>query len=256
MNILSVIILSAIEGITEFLPISSTGHMVLAARLLQVPQTDFVKSFEIFIQLGAIFAVVLLYFKTFLKNKTVWQRIITAFIPTAIVGFALYKPIKHLLIGNVNVTLASLFLGGVAMIVLELYGKDKNAKIASLDAIPTKNAFMIGLFQSISVIPGVSRAAATIIGAMLTGVNRKTAVEFSFLLAVPTLAAATGLDLVKSSFAFTMQEWSYLLLGLFVAFIVAYMTMKYFLRFIEHHTFISFGVYRIVVAIAYFFLVR
>lgn len=256
MNYLQAIILSIVEGITEFLPISSTGHLILMSDLLNITQTDFVKSFEIIIQLGAILGVVFLYWKTLLENKKIWIKIIAAFLPTAVIGFTLYKLIKSFLLGNTYVTLLALFLGGVALIILELVHKEKDHHAEKIENISLKTAFLIGLFQSISMIPGVSRSAATIVGGLLLGMRRKTAVEFSFLLAVPTMIAASGLDILKSNFSFTSYEYSLLAVGLIGSFIVAIFAVKFFLSFIQNHTFIPFGIYRIILFVLFFIILR
>lgn len=251
------LVLSIVEGVSEFLPISSTGHLILTSRLLQIPHTEFVKSFEIFIQLGAILAVVVLYWKTFFTNITGWKKVIAAFIPTAIIGFILYKIIKQFLLGNEYITVLALFAGGILLITLELLYKEKEHHVDKIEKISYKNAFIIGVCQALAVIPGVSRSAATIIGALFLGTKRKAAVEFSFLLAVPTMLAATGLDMISSSFAFSSYEWSLLALGFAGAFITAILAIKFLLRFIEHHTFIPFGMYRIVLAILFWiFIIR
>lgn len=251
MDYIQAIILSIIEGLTEFLPISSTGHLVLTSKLLNIAQTDFVKSFEIIIQLGSIFAIIFLYWRTLIKNKEVWKRIIAAFIPTAIIGFFLYKIIKTFLIGNPVITLFALFIGGVLLILLEKIHKEKNHHAENIEKISFKNAFLIGVFQSFSIIPGVSRSAATIIPALFLGTKRKTAVEFSFLLAIPTMLAATVLDVVKSNFSFTFSEYSILITGFIGSFIVAIFAVKFLLNFIKKHTFIPFGIYRIILAIVF-----
>jgi undecaprenyl-diphosphatase len=251
MDYLQAIILSIVEGLTEFLPISSTGHMVLVSKLLNITQSDFVKSFEIIIQLGAIFAIIFLYWATISKNIKIWKKIITAFIPTAIIGFLLYKIIKSFLLGNSLVTLLALLIGGVLIIIFEKIHKENDLHAENIEKISYKNAFLIGLFQSVSVIPGVSRSAATIIPALLLGTKRKTAVEFSFLLAIPTMLAATGLDLIKSNFSFTAFEYSILLTGFVGSFLVAILAVKFFLTFIRKHTLIPFGVYRIILAIIF-----
>jgi undecaprenyl-diphosphatase len=251
MNFLNAIILSIIEGLTEFLPISSTGHMVLAAKLLNIMQTDFVKSFEIIIQLGSIFAIIFLYWKTISRNTKVWKKIIIAFIPTGIIGFLLYKIIKTFLLGNPLVTLLALLIGGLLLIILEKIYKEKDHHADKIEKISYKNAFLIGIFQSISVIPGVSRSAATIIPALLLGTKRKTAVEFSFLLAIPTMFAATSFDLIKSNFSFTLPEYSILAIGFIGSFLVAIIAVKFLLNFIKNHTFIPFGIYRIILTIIF-----
>ncbi|MBI2074363.1 MAG: undecaprenyl-diphosphate phosphatase [Candidatus Levybacteria bacterium] len=248
-------ILSIVEGITEFLPISSTGHLVLASKLLNLPQTDFVKSFEIIIQLGAILAVIVLYWKIII-NKNVWKIVFAAFLPTAIIGFTLYKLVKNILLGNSQITLLALFIGGVILIFLELIYKEKEHHVDKIENISLKNAFLIGLFQSISIIPGVSRAAATIIGALFMGTKRKTSVEFSFLLAIPTMLAATGLDLIKNNFSFSTSELSLLLVGFIGSFVVAILAVKFFLKVIQTHTFIPFGIYRIALALLFWLTIK
>ena len=249
MNILHAVILSIIEGITEFLPISSTGHMILASTLLKIQETDFVKSFQIIIQFGAIFAVLLLYWKKLLTNKETFIRVLVAFIPTAIVGLVLYKFIKDILLGNPWIVVWSLGIGGILLILLEKFYTEKQQKLSVF------HAFLIGCVQSLSVIPGVSRAAATIVGARLLGVGREDAVEFSFLLAIPTMAAATGLDLLKSGKHFTGSQYELLGIGFIGAFITAFITVKWFIGFVKTHTFIPFGIYRILAALAFYVFV-
>lgn len=251
MDYLQAVILSVVEGLTEFLPVSSTGHLVLASKLLNIAQTDFVKSFEIIIQLGSISAIIFLYRKILVKNKEVWKKIVIAFIPTAIIGFFFYKIIKTLFLGNPIITLFALFIGGVLLILLEKIHKEKDRHKDSIEKISIKNAFLIGIFQSISVIPGVSRSAATIISALFLGTKRGTAVEFSFLLAIPTMFAATTLDVVKNKFSFTLSEYSTLAIGFIGSFLVAIFAVKFLLNFIKKHTFVLFGIYRIILAIIF-----
>lgn len=259
------VILSIVEGVTEFLPISSTGHLILTSELLQIPQTEFVKNFEIFIQLGAILAVVVIYWKSLLPYSRVWKNIIAAFIPTAIIGFALYKFIKSYLIGNSLVTVLALLIGGILLIVLEkiyeqssqMTDKEKKHHVSSIENLTIKQSFLIGLAQSVSVIPGVSRSAATILGAMFLGAKRQVAVEFSFLLAVPTMVAATSLDLIKSDFNFTTYEWSILMVGLIGSFVTAIIVIKWFISYVQKNTFVPFGIYRIIIALLFwFFMIR
>lgn len=256
MNLIDVLILSIIEGITEFLPVSSTGHLILASHLLEIPQSEFLKSFEIIIQLGAILAVALLSLRTLHPTLTDWKKVLLSFIPTSIVGFILYRFIKEYLLGNDLVVVWSLFLGGILLILLELLFKKRGQGISKIHDISDKNAVLIGIFQSLSVIPGVSRAGATIIGAMGLGVRRDTAVAFSFLLAIPTMAAASGLDVLQTKLAFSTQELIYLFVGFIASFLVAYITVLYFLKYIKTHTFIPFGIYRIVVAVSYYVLIK
>lgn len=254
MDIFHAFILGVVEGLTEFLPVSSTGHLILASRLLHLPETEFLKTFEISIQLGAILAVVVLYWRLLFLNIEVMKRIAIAFLPTAIIGLVAYKSIKVLL-GSETVVLWTLLLGGIALIVFELWHKEKEDAFADVATLPYKTTFFIGLFQSIAMIPGVSRSGATILGGLFLGIRRKTIVEFSFLLAVPTMAAATGLDLLKNASAFSMDQFGVLSVGFVTAGIVAFLSIRFLLRFVQTHTFIPFGAYRIVLALLFFALV-
>jgi undecaprenyl-diphosphatase len=254
MNIVQAVILSIIEGISEFLPISSTGHMILAANFMHIAQTEFVKSFEIIIQFGAILAVVALYWKKLVKQTILWKPLIAAFLPAAVIGLLLYKVIKGYLIGNPFITVLSLFIGGIILLFIEkLLKRNEHTPVSELSI---KQAVIIGIFQSVSIIPGVSRAAATIVGGLGVGLTKHDAVEFSFLLAIPTMAAATGLDLIKSSLHFTQGEYMLLAVGFIGAFFTALIAVKTFLAFVQKHTFIPFGIYRIVIAILFFLFVK
>lgn len=255
MNYSQTIILSIIEGLTEFLPISSTGHLVLASKLLAIPQTEFVKSFEIIIQLGAILSVVVLYWNKLLNNIRLVSKIIVAFIPTAVLGFIFYGVIKEFLIGNTMITLLALFFGGIALLVFEMWYKEQPDHIDRIEDLSFKNAVVIGFCQSVSMVPGVSRAAATILGGLFVGLKRRAAVEFSFLLAIPTMAAATGLDMLKTDFQFTVYEYGLLVMGFVGAFVTALLAVKFLLSYIQYHTFIFFAVYRIVLAFLFWLLI-
>lgn len=258
MNFAQALVLGIVEGVTEFLPISSTGHLILTSRLLGIADSDFTKSFEIAIQLGAILAVVALYWEKIFLNKEISKRVAVAFIPTAILGFLFYQIIKKFLLSNSSLVLWSLFLGGVALIIFELWHKKKNhTPNDELQKISYKKSFAVGVAQSVAMIPGVSRSAATIVGGLLMGIRRETIVEFSFLLAVPTMAAATFFDLIKSAGSFSLNQFHLLAAGFIVSFIVALISIKWLLYFIKKHTFISFGIYRIVVALFFWlFVVR
>ena len=257
MNLIQTAILSIVEGITEFLPISSTGHLILVSKLLNLPQTEFVKSFEIIIQLGAIMAVVVLYFKKLIDNKKLFPKVLTAFIPSAIIGFVLYKFIKQYLIGNPQIVLISLFIGGILLIILEkILVKIKIKNYLEIEELGLKSCLLIGLSQTVSMIPGVSRAAATIIGGMSVGLSRQSAVEFSFLLAVPTMAAATGLDLLKSYQYFSSQDIKMLTLGFIISFISAKIAVEWLIKFMKNHSLAAFGVYRIALAIAFWIFIK
>lgn len=256
MNLFHVLIFGIVEGITEFLPVSSTGHLMLTAHLLDFKQTEFIKSFEIAIQLGAILAVVLLYRKTLAKSVRIWKRILVAFLPTALIGLVMYKFIKKFLLGSNGIVLWSLFLGGILLVIFELFYKEKKNSSDTMESISYKQSFCIGLFQSIAVIPGVSRAAATIIGGLSLGLKRKVIVEFSFLLAVPTMLAATALDLAKSANSFNSGQFFLLGAGFCVSFLVAAAAIKFLLYFIKRHNFIMFGIYRIIVAVLFWFVLK
>lgn len=245
MNILQAIVLAIVEGITEFLPISSTGHMILASNLLAISETNFVKSFEIAIQLGAIAAVAWLYRQEIIKNRKLWPKIILAFVPTAIAGLIFYKIIKNFLLGNVWVTIIALAVGGVFLIGFEKLVKPGQKTIAELSVI---DSLLIGLIQAVSMIPGVSRAAATIVGGVAFKLTREEAVKFSFLLAIPTMAAATGLDLLKSGWSFSTNEYLLIGLGTIVAFVTAIFTVEWLVGFVRKHNFTGFGIYRVFLA--------
>lgn len=252
MTFFDAIVLGIVEGLTEFLPISSTGHLILTERLLGIAQTDFLKSFNIAIQLGAILAVVVLYFRSFFDSEVV-KRLIVAFIPTGIIGFTLYGFIKEHLIGNEMIVVWALFLGGVALIIFELLYREGDETVQAVPAITYKQAIFVGFFQALAIIPGVSRSAATIVGGLLTsGISRATIVEFSFLLAVPTMVAATGYDVLKNVHVFSADNATLLVIGFLTSFIVALFAMKSFLSFVKDHSFIPFGIYRIVIAILFF----
>lgn len=255
MNWFALLILALIEGITEFLPVSSTGHLIIVSKLLTLEQTDFLKSFELFIQLGAILAVVYLYLKQLPQIRNSFISLISAFLPSAIVGLLFYKFIKAYLLGNYSLTLSTLFWGGMIMILIEIYFQ-KRISQSKTELPPPLPAFFIGLYQSLSVIPGVSRAASSIIGARLLNYSPSISVEFSFLLAIPTIAAATGFDLFKSDFNFSSSEWLALLIGAAASFVSALIVIKFFLKFVRHHSLIWFGIYRIIIAGVFYFFVK
>ncbi len=248
------IILGVLEGLTEFLPISSTGHLILASKLLGLETTPFLTSFHIAIQLGAIAAVVLLYWKSFLDVRFL-TKLFVAFVPTGLVGFLVYPYVKGFLLGNSMVVVVSLFVGGVILILFELFHKEKPESLEGSKQITYRQALMVGCFQSIAIIPGVSRSAATIIGGLVVGMRRVAIVEFSFLLAVPTMLAATGYDLLKSADTFAFDDVGLLVLGFMTAFVVAVISMRFLIGLVKRYTFIPFGIYRIVLAALFFFII-
>ncbi|MBP6868818.1 MAG: undecaprenyl-diphosphatase UppP [Candidatus Pacebacteria bacterium] len=254
MTYIDSIILGIIEGFTEFLPISSTGHLILGSVLLGLPQTDVLKSFEIAIQLGAICAVALLFWKRFL-DWSILTRLLSAFIPTAVIGLLLHSFVKEHLLGNPYVVVAALFLGGVFLIVFEFFHKEDKTKEEDITDISHKQAFIVGVCQAFAIVPGVSRSAATIVGGLSLGLRRASIVEFSFLLAVPTMLAATTLDVAKSYQLFSVNDIGLILTGFTTAFLVALVSVKFLLHYVKRYTFMPFGVYRIIVALLFFFLV-
>lgn len=254
MDIVHALTLGTVEGITEFLPISSTGHLILASKLLNIPSTDFQKSFNIIIQLGAILSVVILYWKTLWNFETI-KKLIVAFIPTGIIGLAFYKIIKTYFLGNEYIVVFALLIGGVLLIIFELLHTEKEGGVEGIAAISYKQAALVGVFQSVAIIPGVSRSAATIIGGLFLGLKRKTIVEFSFLLAVPTMCAATGLDILKNASSFSANQAGFLAVGFVVSFVVAMLSIKFLLAFVKTHNFIPFGIYRILLALFFWFFI-
>lgn len=252
MNHFHALIFGIVEGITEFLPISSTAHLMVTAKLLGLPQSSFLKSFEIAIQLGAILAALMLYGKKMLLDPGIFKKVSAAFIPTAILGAVLYKLVKHVFMESYTLIMISLGVGGVLLILFEKANFEKRATVSDLKQMSYRQAVGIGLFQSLAMIPGVSRAAATVCGGMLLGIRRVVIVEFSFLLAIPTMAAATGLDLIKSGAAFTFQEWVLLGVGFVSSFVVALGSIKWLLNYIQRNDFVYFGIYRIVAAVFFF----
>lgn len=250
MSIIQSIILAIIEGLTEFLPISSTGHMILASYAMKIHENEFVKTFEVAIQLGAIMAIAIMYIKRFLQSFDIYLKLAIAFIPTAIVGFLAYDFIKAYLFNPVVVSV-SLVVGGIVLILIDKKVIHKECQVESLERIPLKNAFYIGLIQCLSMIPGTSRAAATIIGGVFNKLDKKMATEFSFLLAIPTMFAATGYDLLKTNIDFTFQEIQMLLIGLVFAFISAWFAVKLFLKIVENYGFKHFGYYRILLGVIF-----
>lgn len=245
MSLFESIIIAIIEGLTEFLPISSTGHMILASEAMNIAEDEFVKTFEIFIQLGAILAIALMYIKRFLQGPEIYFKLFIAFLPTAIVGFLAYDFIKEVLFNPITVSV-SLIIGGIILIWIDRWLVSTVRKTEELEKIPYKNSFFIGLVQCLSMIPGTSRAAATIVGGVLNGLDKKQATEFSFLLAVPTMFAASGYDLIKSNIDFTQDQMMILLVGLIIAFASAWIAVKLFVQLVSKYGFKYFGYYRII----------
>jgi len=246
MIIIHAAILGIIEGLTEFLPISSTAHMILASRLMGLPQTEFLKFFEVFIQIGAIFAVVFLYFNKFFDMKLI-KQLIASFIPTAIIGFLLYKVIKTIFFDSTYLIAGSLIVVGILFIIVEKFNKKLTKSVSKMTL---QTAVIIGLAQALAVVPGVSRAGIVMISMMLLGFKREESAQYSFMLALPTLAAAAALDGIKMrGIALTTIEYQMVGVGLLTSFVVAYFSMRWFITFLQKKKLTSFGVYRIALGI-------
>lgn len=261
MNIVEAVILAVVEGITEFLPVSSTGHMIIASSLMGIAAEDFTKAFTVAIQFGAILSVVILYWKRFFKSVNFYFKLFVGFIPAAILGIVFGDQIDALL-ENVTVVAIALIVGGIILLFIDkLFAEDKPGDITSTDAITFKSAFAIGVYQCIAMIPGVSRSAATIIGGLAQKLTRRTAAEFSFFLAVPTMAAATFkslfMDTIEEGANAGMKPYELILhshdnslafiIGNIVAFVIAIIAMRSFVTFLTKHGFKAFGYYRIIV---------
>ena len=245
MGILESILLGIIEGFTEFLPISSTGHLIVASEFLNIDQTHVTKAYEVIIQFAAILAVVLNYRDKFsLKKIELWKKLILAFIPIGAVGFVFSSQIKELF--SIEVVAVMFIIGGIIFLIVEKFYTEKDHFVDDVEKVSYKQALWIGIAQIAALIPGTSRAGATIIGAMLVGLNRKASAEFSFLLAFPVMCATTAYDLLKHYKDFTDANLIVLGIGFITAFIVAYLTIKLFLAFLQRFTFVAFGIYRII----------
>lgn len=254
MTILHAIILGIVEGITEFLPISSTFHLILTSQILGFAQTEFMKLFEVFIQSGAILAAVILYKDILFKEKELTRKIILSFIPTALVGFVFYKIIKDIFFENLVLQISVFIVVGLVFIIFEKtrYTKDLNKSLATLNY---SQAFIIGLIQALAIVPGVSRAGAVILGLMIFGVNRRQAATYSFLLAIPTLFAASLLDLTKSrSLLFSHDNSvSLLAVGFGASFLSALVVIRWFVQYLHKNNLSNFGWYRLIAGLVFLF---
>lgn len=264
---LKVIILGIVEGITEWLPISSTGHLILVDEFMKLNMSDaFKEMFDVLVQLGAILAVIVIYFKKLLpvglvkkednsrkpawnKDKLIlWCKILVACLPAAIIGIPFNDKIDELFY-NAPIVAVMLIVYGIAFIIVEKLHKGKEFKINDIGSITFKTAALIGIFQVLALIPGTSRSGATIVGAMIIGVGRTAAAEFTFYLAIPVMFGASLLKLIKFGFAFTAAEAAALILGMVVAFVVSIIAIRFLMGYIKKHDFTVFGWYRIVLGI-------
>ncbi|MDH2434401.1 undecaprenyl-diphosphate phosphatase [Pokkaliibacter sp. MBI-7] len=264
MDILQALVLGLVEGITEFLPISSTGHLIIASQWLGMDQNAENKAFEVIIQLAAILAVTANYADKFtFRHVELWKKVILAFIPVGAVGFLFSKQIKALF--SPEIVAIMFIVGGIVFLIVERFYKEERATVTlaelpqgllitykeeratvtDVENLSYKQALWIGIAQVFALIPGTSRAGSTIIGAMLVGLSRKASAEFSFLLALPVMLAASGYDLLKHYHEFAGESFMPLIVGFIVAFISAYIAMRLFIRFLAHFTFVAFGIYRI-----------
>ena len=251
MNIFQAIILAIIEGLTEFLPVSSTGHMIIASSFFGIAQEDFTKLFTIIIQLGTILSVVVLYFKRFFQSFDFYFKLLVAFIPAVVLGLLLSDFIDGLLENPITVAV-SLILGGIILLKVDGWFKDSEETQTS-EKISYLTAFKIGLFQCLAMIPGVSRSGASIIGGMSQKLSRTTAAEFSFFLAVPTMLGATikkCYDYYKAGFELSNDQVNLLIIGNIVGFAVALLAIKSFIGYLSKHGFKMFGYYRIIAGVA------
>ncbi len=251
MSYLQAIIIAIIEGITEFLPISSTGHMIIASSFMKIAQDDFTKLFIIVIQLGAIFSVIVLYWKRFFQSVNFYLKLLVAFLPAAFLGLLFNNLINSLLENPVTVAI-SLVLGGLILLKVDAWFPDSEETITNTN-VTYSTALKIGFFQTIAMIPGVSRSGATIVGGMTQKLCRRAAAEFSFFLAIPTMLGATCLKLYEyfnNGFVLTTQQYNILIIGNVIAFIVAMIAIKSFIEYLTKHGFKLFGYYRILVGIA------
>lgn len=256
---LLVILLGIVEGMTEFVPVSSTGHMILVERFINSPEVSkaFMDNFFVIIQFGAILSVVAYFWKEltpFVKSKeelqekfSLWSKIIVGVIPAGVIGFMADDYISEFFMGNTKIVAIMLIVYGLIFMVVEK--KKLRVDINSMKDMSYRLAFIIGFFQCLAMIPGTSRSGATIVGALLLGVSRSVAAEYSFFLAIPTMAGATLLKLAKNGLNFTPMEWQLLAVGMVVSFVVAYVVIKWFMGYIKQKTFRIFGIYRVILGI-------
>lgn len=249
MQYLYAIILGVVEGLTEFLPISSTAHLIIATKLLGLPQNDYWKFFEVFIQSGAILAVAAAFF-TQLKDRKIMKNLVFSFVPTALIGFVLYKVIKQYFLGNVVLLSVALMIFGIVFLVLEWAIRNKRLSLVkkSQDITPLE-AVLLGVFQALAVVPGVSRSGIVMVAGMVMGIQRVEIALYSFLLAVPTIFAASAYDVLKTDKLVMLQNIPLSVLGFASAFVSAYVVVKWFIRFMQHRDLVGFAWYRIVIGI-------
>lgn len=255
MTIWEIFFYSLIEGLTEFLPVSSTGHLIIFSHYLAKENDAFVKSFEIIIQFGAIFSVLVVYWKTFLSSMQFYKNLFVAFLPAAFFGFLL-KDFVNEWLGSILIVAWSLIIGGVVLIASDYWFKSAATEGKSLDKLNYKESLYLGLFQCLALVPGVSRSGATIVGGLAMKYNKKAAAEFSFFLAVPTIAAATLYKSYKILPTITSDQISTLVIGCVLSFLIAVIAIKTFIKLVSRYGFKHFGVYRIILGTIILFTVQ
>ena len=250
MDIFDSMILGVIEGFTEFLPISSTGHLIVASEFLGIDQTSVTKAYEVIIQFAAILAVIFNYKDKFtFKKIDLWTKVFVAFLPIGIVGFIFSHQIKELF--SINIVAIMFIVGGIIFLLVEKFLLPTEITlIDDVEKVTLKQSLIIGFAQIFALVPGTSRAGSTIIGALLVGLSRKASAEFSFLLAFPVMSAVTAYDLLKHYHEFSDANLTTLGIGFIISFFVAFLTIKLFLKFLDNFTFVAFGIYRIIFGIS------
>lgn len=243
MTLFDSVILGIVEGITEYLPVSSTAHLYLAGQMLKLKQDDFLTAYEIIIQIAPIFSVMLIYRERLTQSWGLWVKLVLAFIPTGIVGLLFHKQIEAMF--EANSTVALMILTGIAFLAIEFFYKPKSHHVADLEQVTHKQALYVGLFQVLSLVPGISRSGTTILGGMLSGLSRDVAMAFSFLLAIPTMSAASGYMLLKEWSSLGSEHFGVLAVGFVVSFVVGWVAVKSFLAVVARYSFKPFGVYLI-----------
>lgn len=246
MTFIEAIILAVVEGATEYLPISSTGHLILTSSLLHIPFDEFTNAFTVMVQFGAVLAVAVEYSRFLLQHKNLWPKLFAAFLPAAIIGLALNKMIDRAL-GSVLVVGLTTLIGGVLLILTDQIFKPSKQRLHSPQSVGFKEALQIGFFQCVALIPGTSRSAATIWGGLFSRMDQKSATEFSFLLAFPTLTAATLYKAYKGYALFTPEHWQLIAVGNVISFLVGWAAIRTFITYVSRHGLKIFGYYRIAI---------
>lgn len=253
MTLWQAIVLAIVEGLTEFLPVSSTGHLIIVSKLMGINEDPFTKAYTVIVQFGAIMSVLVLYWRRFLTTWSFYKKIFLAFLPAASIGLLVADKIDALL-GSVEIVAYALVVGGVALIAFEKMFKPKDG--IEIEDMQPVSALKIGFFQCLAFVPGVSRSASSIIGGMFQGLSRKAAAEFSFFLGVPTLAGACFIKALRAREYISAEHWDLIIIGNIVAFVAAALAIKSFIQFLTRHGFFAFGVYRIVVGVLLFALLQ